>query len=73
MAAPMGAQAAVLDKEIKMNEIRHACIFCKKAEVILNWDKRLHKCSCGVTYQYRPYTNKPGRGYAARQAAKAGG
>ena len=56
-----------------MNEIKHTCIFCKKTEITLNWGKRLRKCSCGVVYQYKPYANKPGRGYAARQAAKAGG
>ena len=58
-------------KGIVMNEIKHTCIFCKKTEIILTWGKRLRKCSCGVVYQYKPYTNKPGRGYAARQAAKA--
>mgnify|MGYP001612038425 CR=1 FL=1 len=42
-----------MENEIPRNSIVHKCLFCK-AEVKLDWDKRGHKCSCGVFYHYIP-------------------
>jgi len=39
---------------MKNNIIKHQCIFCKKDEIELSWEKREQKCSCGIVYLYKP-------------------